>query len=119
MPTRGPLARSVENLVNRVLTRPAARSPDDLRRAVFDYVAALTRSTPLPSPLPPEVEPYIRKVALNAYKVLDRDVDAVRAAGHSVDDVFEMTVAAAVSAGVTRMEIALAALEEVRDAPAA
>jgi hypothetical protein len=45
-------------------------------------------------------------------------VDALRAAGYSVDDVFEMTVAAAVSAGVTRMEIALAALEEARDATA-
>jgi hypothetical protein len=118
MVTRVPLPRNVEDLINRVLTSPAACSREDLRRAVFSYVGALTRSTPSPPQIAPDIETYIRKVALNAYKVLDREVDALRAAGYSVDDVFEMTVAAAVSAGVTRMEIALAALEEARDATA-
>jgi hypothetical protein len=116
--TRGSLPRSVEDLLSRVLTSPAARSRGELRRAVFDHVAALTRDAPSPPQIPPDIETYIRKVALHAHKVLDREVEAVRAAGYSVDEVFEITVAAAVSAGVTRMEIALAALEEVRDAAA-
>lgn len=112
------LPETVRNLIQRVLTSDAARSSPDLRHAVFHYVAALTRNEPPTVAVPPAAEPYLRKVALHAYKVLDREVDAMRAAGSSVDEVFEITVAAAVSAGVTRMEIALAALEEARDAAA-
>jgi hypothetical protein len=101
-----------------VLTSPAARSSPDVRHAAYQYVAALTRAEPPASALPAAAEPYLRKVALHAYKVLDREVEAMRTAGSSVDEVFEITVAAAVSAGVTRMELALAALEEARDAAA-
>lgn len=109
------LPDNVKNLVHRVLTSGAAHSSPDVRQAVYRYVAALTRNEPA-TPVPAAAEPYLRKVALTAYKVLDREVDAMRAAGSTVDDVFEMTVAAAVGAGVTRMEMALAVLEEVRDA---
>ena len=110
---------AVTNLVERVLASRSARSPAELRRAVYDYVAALTRGEAPGAVVPPVAEPYLRKVALNAYKVLDREVEAIRTSGMSVDDVFEITVAASVSAGVTRMEIALAALEkEARDAVA-
>lgn len=113
------LPEDVTGLVRRVLTSASAHSSPGVRRAVYDYVAALTRKAAPPADVPPAAEPYLRKVALNAYKVLDREVDALRAAGSTTDDIFEMTVAAAVSAGVTRMEIALAALAEVDDAPAA
>lgn len=112
------LPENVRSLVQRVLTSRAARSSPEVRRGVYDYVAALTRNEPPAAAVPPVAEPYLRKVALNAYKVLDREVEAIRAAGSTTDEIFEMTVAAAVSAGITRMEIALAALEEVRDASA-
>ena len=108
------LPQSVSHLVDRVLESSAARSSPQLRRAVFDHVAALTRNEPEPPPVPADVQPYVRKVALHAYKVLDREVEAMRSAGRSVDDVFELTVAAAVSAGFVRMDIALAALEEAK-----
>jgi hypothetical protein len=119
MPERASLPDTVETLVERVLTSPSASSSADLRRAVFEHVASLTRQQEPEVQVPGDVQTYIRKVALNAYKVLDREVDAMRAAGYSVDEVFEMTVAAAVSGGVTRMHIALAALEKEHDAPAA
>ena len=112
------LPENVRTLVDRVLTAGSARSAVALRRDVYAYVAALVRDMPAPAPLPPALDPYIRKVALNAYQVLDRDVNAMQAAGSGVEEVFELTVVAAVSAGVTRLEIALAALEEVADAPA-
>ena len=112
------LPEDVTHLVRRVLTSPSAHSPSDVRRAVYDYVAALTRNELPSGAVPAAAEPYLRKVALNAYKVLDREVDAIRADGSTIDGIFEMTVAAALSAGVTRMEIALAALEEAHDAPA-
>ena len=100
--------------MRRVLSSPAAESSPELRQAVYDYTAALTRREPFAGVVPAAAEPYLRKVALSAYKVLDRDVDAMGAAGMSTGEMFEMTVVAAVSAGATRMEIALAALEEVR-----
>lgn len=115
---RATLPEEVKGLVSRVLTSRSARSSAELRRAVYDHVAALTRGEEPAAQVPPETQTYIRKLALNAYKVLDREVDAMRSAGHSVDDVFEMTVAGSVSAGVTRLEIALAALEEANDASA-
>lgn len=119
MPDRPALPDNVNDLVKRVLTSRSASSPAAFRRAVFDYVAALTRNE-TPAGIPADVQTYIRKVALNPYKVLDREVDAMQTAGYGVDDVFEMTVAASVSAGVTRLQIALAALdEEGRDASAA
>lgn len=118
MPRPTSLPDNVQDLLGRVLTGRSASSSTDLRRAVFDHVAALTRSETPRAQIPSDIEKYIGKVALHAYKVLDREVDAIRAAGYSVDEVFEMTVAAAVSAGVTRMEIALAALEEESDAAA-
>jgi alkylhydroperoxidase family enzyme len=108
----------VRALVQRVLTSRAARSSPERRRAVYDYAAALTRGAEPGAAIPPDAEPYLRKVALDAYKVLDREVEALGAAGHTVADIFEMTVAASVSAGVARLEIALAALEEARDAAA-
>lgn len=112
------LPDNVRGLVQRVLTSRSARSSPEVRRAVYQYVASLTLSRQPEAEVPAGAEPYLRKVALDAYKVLDREVDAMRAAGSTVDEVFELTVAAAVSAGVTRMEIAMAALEEASDAPA-
>jgi hypothetical protein len=106
----------IDALVTRVLTSDAAVSTLALRREVFDYVAALTRGHLAVAP-PVDLTPYVRKVALNAYKILDTDIDALQAAGFDVDEVFELTITAAVAAGATRLEIALAALGEVADAP--
>ena len=113
-----PLPDDVRSLVRRVLTSTAAHASPDARTAVYHYVAALTRNAAPEAAIPPQAEPYLRKTALYAYKVLDREVDAMRAAGLTIDDIFEMTVTAAVSAGVTRMDIALTALEEADDAAA-
>lgn len=115
---RPTLPEEVTGLVRRILTSRSAKSSADLRNAVYGHVAALTRGEEPAAQVPAETQTYIRKVALNAYKVLDREVDAMRAAGRSVDEVFEITVAASVSAGVTRLELALKALEEATDAAA-
>ena len=96
------------------MTARTARSSAGLRRSVFDHVTALTRKDPQPAAIPSELQSYVRKLAEHPYKILDREVEAMRAAGLSVDDVFEVTVVGAVAAGVVRMEIALAALEDAR-----
>lgn len=108
------IPENVTRLVETVLTTDAAVAPPALRQAVADYAAALAMDLPDPGPIPPNLEPYIRKVALYAYKVLDREIEALRVAGYSVDEIFELTVSAAVGAAFARMKAGLSVLEEDR-----
>ena len=50
------------------------------------------------------------KIALHAYKITDEDVDVLRAAGFSEDRIFELTISAALSAGIERLKFGMAAL---------
>ena len=64
--------------------------------------------------VPPELKPYAAKVARHAYRVVERDVEALREAGYDDDAIFEITVAVALGAGLRRRELGLAALEAAR-----
>ena len=61
-------------------------------------------------PVPAAMEPYLEKVRHGAYRVTDGDVNELRAAGFSEDEIFEQTVSAAVSEGLVRLEAALRAV---------
>jgi alkylhydroperoxidase family enzyme len=61
-------------------------------------------------PAPAEMARYVEKVRVHAYKVTDRDVDELKAAGFGEDEIFEHTVSAAASAGLERFDAALATL---------
>jgi alkylhydroperoxidase family enzyme len=61
-------------------------------------------------PAPAAFGPYLEKVRSGAYRVTDGDVEALRAAGHSEDEIFERTVAAAVAAGLERLDAGLETL---------
>ena len=56
---------------------------------------------------PPDFAPYLEKVRRNAYKVTDGDLEALKSAGYSEDDIFEQTVSVAVAAGLERLEAGL------------
>lgn len=62
-------------------------------------------------PAPPELAAYLEKVRLHAYKVTDADVQALKDAGFSDDEIFEHTVSAAVGAGLARLEAGLSSLK--------
>jgi alkylhydroperoxidase family enzyme len=62
-------------------------------------------------PVPPAAEAYTDTVRRHAYRVTDAQVEALRDAGLSEDDVFELTVAAAVGAGLERLEAGLGAMQ--------
>jgi alkylhydroperoxidase family enzyme len=49
-------------------------------------------------------------VRRHAYRVTDGQVEALRAAGLSEDEVFELTVAAAVGAGLDRLDAGMRTL---------
>jgi len=65
---------------------------------------------------PPALVAYVKKVALYAYKTNEDDIEALRRAGYSEDAIFEITVSAALGAGMTRLERGLAALKGDTDA---
>ncbi len=60
--------------------------------------------------VPPEFTAYLETVRMQAYKVTDRDVQALKDAGFSEDQIFEHTVSTAVAAGLERLEAGLGAL---------
>jgi alkylhydroperoxidase family enzyme len=60
---------------------------------------------------PPAARTYLDTVRRHAYRVTDRHVLELREAGLSEDEIFELTVAAAVAAGLERLEAGLRALE--------
>ena len=57
-------------------------------------------------PAPAEMGDYLEKVRDRAYAVVDRDVDALKEAGFSEDEIFEQTVAVAIAEGLRRLDIA-------------
>jgi hypothetical protein len=75
-----------------------------------ELIDALREAARPDRPAPPEFAPYLEKVRADAYKVTDADVEALKAAGHSEDEIFEHTVSVAVSAGLLRLEAGLNAL---------
>jgi hypothetical protein len=54
----------------------------------------------------PRMEGYLDRVRTRAYAITDADVQALRDAGISEDEVFEQTVAAAISEGLRRWDAA-------------
>ena len=51
-----------------------------------------------------------RRFATRAYTVTDADVEALKAAGLSEDEIFEQTVAAAIAEGLRRLDAAAAVI---------
>jgi alkylhydroperoxidase family enzyme len=60
---------------------------------------------------PAEFDRYLEKVRRKAYAVTDDDVQALKEAGYSEDDIFEHTVSVAVAAGLERLAAGLEVLE--------
>ena len=56
---------------------------------------------------PPSMEPYLAKVRTRAYTVVDSDIEELKSAGISEDEIFEQTVAAAIREGVRRYDAAM------------
>ena len=53
---------------------------------------------------PAEMAGYLDKVRDRAYAVVDRDVEALKEAGLSEDEIFERTVAVAIAEGLRRLD---------------
>jgi hypothetical protein len=73
----------------------------------LDALRAIVANTAPPAP---ELDSYLQKVRTRAYAVTDADVEALKAAARSEDEIFEQTVAAAISEGLRRLDAAKAVI---------
>jgi hypothetical protein len=88
-----------EALTRRILEGAGEASPSE-RRAAFNK-----------SGLAEPLGALVNKVARDAYRVTDEDINAVKQAGVSEDQVFEIVVCAAIGQANRQYNAALAALE--------
>ncbi len=104
-------AAYMQRLIEAVLTNPGDTEPS-VRRAVEALSAQPGgRSTIQSDTIPPELISYVKKITLHAYKTTDEDIEALRKAGYSEDAIFEITLSAALGAGMARLERGLAVLK--------
>jgi hypothetical protein len=75
-----------------------------------ELIAALREAAQPDRPVPPDFAAYVKKVRTRAYTVTDAEVEALKAAGRSEDEIFEQTVSAAVGAGLLRLDAGLEAM---------
>jgi alkylhydroperoxidase family enzyme len=97
-PPADPHAANMRRLVDAVLAGPGTLDPT-IRRAVAEG-----------ADVPEALRGYLDKVAQHAYKVTDEDVEALREAGYSEDQIFEATLSCALGACQRRLEAGLNAL---------
>jgi alkylhydroperoxidase family enzyme len=67
----------------------------------IDELRALAAAAP---PAPPAMDGYLAKVRGRAHTIVDDDVEALKEAGLSDDEIFEHTVAAALAEGLRRLD---------------
>ena len=102
---------NLTRLVDTVLSGPGTTT-SELRSAVEAQAAALSGGQGTDTAVPDELSGWIEKIARHAYRTTDADIESLKAAGYSDDQLFELTVAAALGASRARLERALEVLGE-------
>ena len=109
-------AAKIQSLLDRVFNSRGDSDPE-LRRTVEHRAA--THAGRLPeggARLPQELGNYVDKIARHAYLVTDADIEALCDAGYSEDAIFELTLCAALGAGIARLDRGMAAMKGDVDA---
>jgi hypothetical protein len=85
-----------------------------LRRAVRDRVRSIAdgEMPPHARDLPDDLARYVDTISRHAFKVTDSQIERLQQAGYPEDVLFDVTVNAAVSAGLARLDRGLALLKE-------
>ncbi len=101
------LQKAVDSLLHK-----SAHSSTALRRATLRYAKQLMGQDTSARITPDVLAPYLQKVTRHAYRVSDEDVNyLVSEAHYSEDEVFELTLCAAVGASLAQYEQGLRALK--------
>jgi alkylhydroperoxidase/carboxymuconolactone decarboxylase family protein YurZ len=108
-------AIQVKKLLNAVLTNPGVIDTTT-REAIEIFSAAQSDRIYVPiGEIPASLQAYLEKLVRHAYKVTGEDIQSLLQAGYSEEEIFEITVSAALGAGMGRLERGLAALQEGRE----
>lgn len=105
-----PHADHAATLRDRVL-RSGSLAPD-LRRGILARGGG--GSVPVGAPY----DELVQQIAGASFRVVDRQIDAVREAAGSEKAAFEVVLTACIGAGLSRWDAASAAIDEATDAPA-
>lgn len=81
----------------------------DVEKWAAGLAGAPTENTVAPQP--DAVRTYLEKVARHAYKVTDQDVEQLKAAGLPEEEIFELTLSAALGASRARLDRGLELLQ--------
>ncbi len=83
------------------------------RRAVEEQAArwATGQAADEAEPIPEALQSYLKKVTLHAYKITDADIQELKAAGYSEDEIFELTLSATLGASRARLDLGLSLLQ--------
>jgi hypothetical protein len=102
----------VERVRETVLVGPGVTDPS-LRQAVEARAAGMSgrlREADDVAPIPEDLIGFADRVATTAWRVTGEDIETLLEAGYTQDEVFEITVSAAMGAAHGRLERGLAAL---------
>lgn len=102
-----PLPSYVQKAIHAILNTPGA-TEISLRRAVLER----TRSGGVQ--VPEALRELVDKIAETPWAINDEDFNLLRRAGYSEDQLYELTMAAALGAGLQRFDAGLRALEPNR-----
>jgi alkylhydroperoxidase family enzyme len=103
-------AHLVQRMREAILEAPAETEPG-LRQAVAARTAELSGGPPSTAgEIPADLRGYVDAIARHAYRLTDEDVEALRRAGWSEGAIFELSISAALGAGLARLDRGLAAL---------
>jgi alkylhydroperoxidase family enzyme len=98
------------NQLSEAVLMSTGGTTSELRSKIVAWAAQLDAAPDAPSDLPETIRNYVKKVVLYAYKTTDADVQQLKDSGYSEDAIFEITVTAALGAGLKRLNTGLALL---------
>jgi hypothetical protein len=105
-----PYPEKVVDLMQALLTSPA-ESTASRREAVFNYANHLAQRMEVLDSIPDNLTEYVNKIILQSYRITDDDIKQLKIDGYSEDQIFELTLCAAVGASFARMQCGLNALQ--------
>lgn len=100
----------ISKITSQILGKGTSRL--ELRRQIFDKVKNIVKNDFSKEVSPIELDNYIEKIARYAHKVTDQEIAALKSSGMSEDEIFELSVVAAFSAGETRVKLAMDLLKQ-------
>lgn len=97
--------QKLDKMVKGILDGPG-QANSQLRNTVA-LKAAEYSGQPGNTDIPDDLSVWIEKVAKHAYKTTPEDIEALKTAGYSEDQIFELTISAALGAARARLDAAL------------